>query len=128
MFVPGKPFQPSLMFVGEARSLPWSGAPERSFTRVGSGLTRKRKTRLEKLAVHKHSSLLRKSVNYGRKIFYSTGLIDACPLREAPILTAFFISRHFFQVVKLSDVVKQVPMPGNTNVGEGSVQLTSSLR
>jgi hypothetical protein len=28
MFVPGKPFQPSLMFVGEARSLPWSGAPE----------------------------------------------------------------------------------------------------
>ncbi len=30
MFVPGKPFQPSLMFVGEARSLPKSRAPERA--------------------------------------------------------------------------------------------------
>ncbi len=30
VFDPGKPFQPSLMFV----SLPWSGAPERYFTRV----------------------------------------------------------------------------------------------
>jgi hypothetical protein len=28
MFVPGKPFQPSLMFVGTARGLPYSGAPE----------------------------------------------------------------------------------------------------
>ncbi len=27
VFVPGKPFQSSLMFVGEARNLPWSGAP-----------------------------------------------------------------------------------------------------
>jgi hypothetical protein len=29
MFVPGKPLQPSLMFVGEAGSLPYSGTPER---------------------------------------------------------------------------------------------------
>ncbi len=28
MFDPGKPFQPSLMFVGEVRGLPKSGAPE----------------------------------------------------------------------------------------------------
>ncbi len=28
-FVLDKPFQPSLMFVGEARSLLWSGAPDR---------------------------------------------------------------------------------------------------
>jgi hypothetical protein len=34
----GKPFQPSLMFVGEARSLPQSGAPENCFTQVGSSL------------------------------------------------------------------------------------------
>jgi hypothetical protein len=36
----GKPFhlQPSLMFVGKARSLPNSGAPERYFIRVGSAL------------------------------------------------------------------------------------------
>jgi hypothetical protein len=29
VLVPGKLFQPSLMFVGKARTLPWSGAPER---------------------------------------------------------------------------------------------------
>jgi hypothetical protein len=40
VFVPGKPFQPSLMIVGEARSLPWSGAPASCFTRVGSSLKR----------------------------------------------------------------------------------------
>ncbi len=70
-FVLGKPFQPSLMFVGEARSLPQGGAPERCFTRVRSGLTCKRYTRLERQ--NKHPSLLRKSINYGRKKFYNTG-------------------------------------------------------
>jgi hypothetical protein len=34
-------FQPSLMIVGETRSLSYSGAPERGFTRVGSSLTRR---------------------------------------------------------------------------------------
>jgi len=38
VFVLGKLFQPSLMFVGEARSLSISGAPEMCFTRVGPGL------------------------------------------------------------------------------------------
>jgi hypothetical protein len=57
-FVPGKPFQPSLIFVVKARSLPKSGAPERQFTWVGSGLTRKHKTKLERLARDKHPSLL----------------------------------------------------------------------
>jgi hypothetical protein len=32
VFVPGKPFQPSLMFVGKGRSLPQSGAPKSYFT------------------------------------------------------------------------------------------------
>ncbi len=32
MFVPGKNFQPYLMFVGEAMSLPESGEPEIIFT------------------------------------------------------------------------------------------------
>jgi hypothetical protein len=41
MFVPGKPFKPSLMFVGKATGLPESGAPETCFTWVGSGLSRK---------------------------------------------------------------------------------------
>jgi hypothetical protein len=47
-FVPGKPFQPILMFVGEDR-------------------------RLERLARDKHSSLSRKSMNYDRKKVYRTG-------------------------------------------------------
>ncbi len=37
------------------------------------GLTRTHQTRLERLARDKHSSLLQRSVNYGRKRFYSTG-------------------------------------------------------
>ncbi len=45
-FVSGKPFQPSLMFVGKAKSPTQSGAPERCFTQVGSGLTCKHQTRL----------------------------------------------------------------------------------
>ncbi len=70
MFVSGKPFQPSLEFVGKARSLSQSGAPERLLNRVGSGLTHKDKTRLERLARDKHSSLLRKSINYGCNKFF----------------------------------------------------------
>ncbi len=43
MFVPGKPLQPSPMFVGKgkARSLPQRGGPEWYFTGVGSGFTHK---------------------------------------------------------------------------------------
>ncbi len=73
MFVPGKPFQPSLVFVGKARSLPKSGALERSFTRVGSGLTHKIQDRLERLARDKHPSLLHQFVCYGRNKCYDTG-------------------------------------------------------
>ncbi len=38
VFVRGKPFKPSLMFVDKARGLPWGGASERCLTRVGSSL------------------------------------------------------------------------------------------
>jgi hypothetical protein len=38
VLVPEKPFQPSLKFVGEARSLPYSGAPEKRFTQVALAL------------------------------------------------------------------------------------------
>jgi hypothetical protein len=48
LFVPGKPFQPSLMFVVSA------GTPEWCFTRVGSCLTRKCKTKPERLVRDKH--------------------------------------------------------------------------
>jgi hypothetical protein len=44
-----------------------------AFTLPGPGLARKHWTRLEKLARDKHSGLFRKSVNYGRNKFYSTG-------------------------------------------------------
>ncbi len=59
--------------VGEARSLPQSGATERWFTWVGSGLTCNHYTRMDRLARDKHSSLLRKFVNYGQKKFYNIG-------------------------------------------------------
>ncbi len=36
MFVPDKPLQPSLMFVGEARNLPYSGALGRCLTQAPS--------------------------------------------------------------------------------------------
>jgi hypothetical protein len=41
VFVPGKPFQPSLLFVSKARSLPQSGASERYFNGVGTCFTNK---------------------------------------------------------------------------------------
>jgi hypothetical protein len=52
------------MFVGKVSSLPQSGEPERRFSWVGSGLTVKHETRLEKLARENHSGLLQKFVNY----------------------------------------------------------------
>jgi hypothetical protein len=41
VFVPGKPVQPSQIFVDKARGLPKSRAPESFFTQVGSSLTLK---------------------------------------------------------------------------------------
>jgi hypothetical protein len=48
VFVSGKPFQPSVMFVGEALS----GSPDR----------------LERLVRDQHASLLQKSMNYDVKV------------------------------------------------------------
>ncbi len=75
-FAPGKPIQPSLMFAGKARAFP-SKAPFR-YSTLGQapGLIHKHQTRLERLAKDKHFSLLRKSVNYSRKKFYSTSTWD----------------------------------------------------
>ncbi len=55
MFDPG-----CLMLVDEAKSQPLSGAPERCFSRVGLGLTRKLNTRQERSARSKQSHKLRK--------------------------------------------------------------------
>ncbi len=35
MFVPGRPLEPTLMFLGKARSQSLSGAPEKRFTQKG---------------------------------------------------------------------------------------------
>ncbi len=71
VFVPGKPFQPSLTFVGKARSLTQSGTTERRFTGVCSGLTCKHKTRLQRLARDKHSSLSQTFINNICKKLYN---------------------------------------------------------
>jgi hypothetical protein len=69
VFVPGKPnFQPGLMFTGKSRAYP-NEAP----LRLAPGFTHKHCTRLERLARDKHSSLLRKFVNYNCKKFYNIG-------------------------------------------------------
>jgi hypothetical protein len=77
VFVSEKPFHPSLSCVGKARSLPKSGAPERLFIRVGSGLTHKHKTRLKKLDTDKHSSLLYKFVSFGLKSFITFPFVSS---------------------------------------------------
>jgi hypothetical protein len=61
VFVPGRPLQPSLMFVVKASSLPFSGAPERCFNWVGSCSTPKNWTKSERNAIDKFSVTKKKS-------------------------------------------------------------------
>jgi hypothetical protein len=68
------PDKPSLILVGEARSLSYSELPpEGCFAAVGSCLTRKHLIRLERFAGDRHSSFVRMFVNYGRKKFHNIG-------------------------------------------------------
>jgi hypothetical protein len=67
VFVLGRPFQLTLMFVGKVKSAPWIGTPKRSSTQVGSSLTHKHQTRYERPAKEKRYSLLEIFVNYVRK-------------------------------------------------------------
>jgi hypothetical protein len=62
------------MFVGEARSLPLSGAPEIFECDAFQSFTGKAYYRLNDVTILQHPSCLRKSVNYGHKSFYSTVL------------------------------------------------------
>ncbi len=59
------------MFVGKAGACP--NKARCSTLGLAPGLTYKHLTRLERLVWDKHFSLLRKSVNYGRKKFYNIG-------------------------------------------------------
>jgi hypothetical protein len=76
-----RPFQPSLIFVGKARRVPYSGVPERCLTWVGLSLTCKYYIRLERSARDKHTSLLRSFINYGCKKFYNIGTWS-CMIRD----------------------------------------------
>ncbi len=60
---PWKTF-PDQSKVGKVRRLPRVGATERCFTQVGSGLTRKHKTRLERPAKEKHSCSFGPFISY----------------------------------------------------------------
>jgi len=62
------------------------GAFERCSTWVGSGLTCKHWTKLERLARDKHSSLLCKLANFGRKSF----------IKFVPLLTSLLLFLHSF--------------------------------
>ncbi len=68
-FVPGKPFQPSLMFVGKAGAY---RVKHLSISTLEGRLlalpTNIRLDSLEKLVRNKHSSILQKFVNYGQKV------------------------------------------------------------
>ncbi len=68
VFEPARLFQPSLMFLGKAKSfLHSSGAPKGCFTQVGSGFAHKHCIRLERPAKDKPFSLLQTSKFYRRK-------------------------------------------------------------
>jgi hypothetical protein len=71
MFVLGKPFQASLLFVCKARSLTLIRAHQGFFNRVGSCFTNNHYTTLEKIARDKYPNLLRIFVNSVRKKFYN---------------------------------------------------------
>jgi len=86
VFAHSKTFEPSPMFVSKARAypseapFPWIGSWGQCYkTFYGRDLhifalsQSVCKTRLEKFANGKHSSLLRKFVNYGQKCFITLG-------------------------------------------------------
>ncbi len=100
--VPGKSFQPSLMFVGKARSPLKNGAPERCFTQVSSVLTLKRQTRLERPSRDKTSSPFEKFVNYSRKSFITLALEPTqltCQMGGLHTLTIFVVDGLTFTFV-----------------------------
>ncbi len=79
------------MFVGKARSLPYSGTPERCLTVVGSSLTRKYQIKLERPGRGEHFSLLRIFINYKQKLFiYNIG--PGCFEKVLNILFKYFVN------------------------------------
>ncbi len=73
MFAIAIRFYTCLIFLGKARSLQLERGTIGGSTLVGPSLACKYKTRLERLGRDKHSSLLQKFVNCGRKKFFRIG-------------------------------------------------------
>jgi len=71
VLVLGKPPQPCLMLVGTARSLTLQCTACNVLPFLGSDLTSKHHSRLERLAVDKHSNVLQNFVNCVCKKFYN---------------------------------------------------------
>jgi hypothetical protein len=82
VFASGKPLQTRVMFVSKARYLLQSGAP----VRVGSDLTHKHYTRLERLARYKESSLSYTCINYRHNKFYNIAIWVAKAIRLFPVI------------------------------------------
>ncbi len=64
MFVPGRLFLTSLMFMGNVRSLLWYAAPERGFTWVGSGLARKAGKTSKEQTLYLNGTKISKNCNH----------------------------------------------------------------
>ncbi len=90
--MPGKLFQPSLMFAGKAGAYL---SEEVLHSWIGSGLSCKRLNRLEKLVTEKRSSLLEKFITYGRKTFSNIGPWSQC-------FKSFFVCNLQIFVISLS--------------------------
>jgi hypothetical protein len=67
MFFPSRPFHSLVMFAVKATSVHKSGAPERCYISVGSSLTHKIYSRLDRVARNKLFRVLETFVNYGCK-------------------------------------------------------------
>ncbi len=72
VFVPGKPFQPSLMFVSKCTTLIQIGVFLRGSIQEGCGLYRKHQIKPERHDKDKHSSLLQTFIITDEKMFCNT--------------------------------------------------------
>ncbi len=85
MLVAGMSFQPSLMFVGKARSLPYIGRPERCFTWVGSDIT------------HEHNTTI--NISQGQTLQLTANINKLCPqkvLQHFALVATFYSLLLFF--------------------------------
>ncbi len=108
MFVLGKPFQPSLLFVAKPRSLPLSGAPQRYFNRVGPCVANIHQTVLERFARDQRSTLLRTLVNYDHKKFYDIG-----PRKQIETIKKCFFRINKFEKILSHIFLKRFPGLGS---------------